>query len=244
VNPAHLPAYQGPTGSVEGVVLVSGPDAPDVPQLDVHSCPAALDTYGKLFRVGPPSPDRRRPVADAVVVVTGYSDYFVPAKSDVESAVIGANCGYASRTIAMTFGQRLEISNDSKLAFAPLLSGVTRAAVMIAPPGRAGDPVKLYPPRPGHFMLGDQIQPYVSEVVLVLRQPLHAVTDRAGHYRIDGVPVGRLKVGVQLEAIGAQAQREVDIRANVVEQEGFVLSYVPGSVTVPGIDPGGPHVIP
>lgn len=244
VNPAHLPAYDGPTGSVEGTVFVSGPEAPDVPGLDVKSCPAALDTYGKLFRAGPPRADGLRPVADAVVVVTGYSDYFIPAKGEVERVVIGANCGYAERTIAMTFGQRLEIANDSKLAFAPVLSGAPRAAIMIAPPQQNGDAVKLYPPRPGHFMLGDQIQPFVREVVLVLRQPLHAITDRDGHYRIDGVPARKLKLGTELEAIGGQSQKDIDVRANVVEQANFVLSYTTSS---PPSSAGGtwhPKVIP
>src|SRR5271167_1825224 len=49
VNPEHLPAYTGPTGSVEGTIVVVGPSSPDV-KLDVTPCPAALDTYGKLFR--------------------------------------------------------------------------------------------------------------------------------------------------------------------------------------------------
>jgi hypothetical protein len=244
VNPSHLPAYDGSTGSVEGTVLVSGPEAPDLPELDVKSCPAALDTYGKLFRAGAPRADGLRPVADAVVVVTGYSDFFIPAKADAERVVIGANCGYAERTIAMTFGQRLEIANDSKIAFAPVLSGAPRAAIMIAPPSRNGDPVKLYPPRPGHYMLGDQIQPFVREVVLVLRQPLHAITDRAGHYRIDGVPTRKLKVGTQLEAIGGQAQKDIDVRANVVEQVDFVLTYAPGTPTGPDAGPGRAKVIP
>jgi hypothetical protein len=245
VNPDHLPAYDGPTGSVEGTVLVSGPAAPDVPGGDYSSCPAALDTYGKLFRAGPARADGRRPVADAAVVVTGYSGYFVPAKGDAERVVIGANCGYSERTIAMTFGQRLEIANDSKLAFAPVLSGAPRAAIMIAPPSQNGDPVKLYPPRPGHYMLGDQIQPFVQEVVLVLRQPLHAITDRAGHYRIDGVPVQKLKVGTELEAISGQAQKDVDVRANVVEQVDFVLSYAPAGAPLNAqSDAGRPRFIP
>jgi hypothetical protein len=244
VNPSNLPAYDGPTGSVEGTVRVRGPEAPEVPNLDFKSCPAAVDTYGKLFRSGPAGAEGLRPVADAVVVVTGYSDAFIPAQSEAKRVVISANCGYPQRTIALTFGQRLEVANDSKLAFAPLLSGTTRAAVMIAPPGQLGDPVKLYPPRPGHYMLGDQIQPFVREVVLVLRQPLHAVTDMAGHYRIDGVPARKLNVGTQLESIGAEAQKDVEVRANVVEQVDFALTYAPSSPANGTADGGRPRVIP
>ena len=93
-------------------------------------------------------------------------------------------------------------------------------------------------------MLGDQIQPFVREVVLVLRQPLHAITDRDGHYRIDGVPARKLKLGTELEAIGGQSQKDIDVRANVVEQANFVLSYTTSS---PPSSAGGtwhPKVIP
>src|SRR5260370_33975029 len=77
VNPEALPVSDGPTGIVEGTVLVRGPDAPPLPNLDVAACPAALDTYGKLFRAGPPRDDGLRPLADAVVAVTGYAGHYV-----------------------------------------------------------------------------------------------------------------------------------------------------------------------
>jgi len=241
VNPAKLPAYSGPTGSVEGTVFVRGPDAPEVPELDVKSCPAALDTYGKLFRAGAARPDGLKPLADAVVVVTGYQGFFIPEASEFHRVTIGSNCGYPQRTIAMTFGQRLEIANASKLVFAPLLSGVAQPAVMIAPPEEHGDAVRLYPPRPGHYMLGDRMQPFVQEVVLVLRQPLHAVTDLSGHYRIDGVPTGSLKVGAQHDALQNEPPKDVDVRANVVENVDLVLTYA-GDAGLP--PPNRGRVIP
>ncbi len=233
VNPSHLPPYDGPTGSVEGTVFVKGPEAPDVRGLVFTTCPAGLDTYGKLFREGPPRDDGLRPLADAAVVVTGYSVY-LPEKHEAEGITISPNCGYAKRTIAMTFGQRLDIANDSKFPFAPLLSGQYQAAVMIAPPGQNGDPVKFYPPRPGHFMIGDQMQPFVSETLLVLLQPLHAVSDLSGHYRIDGIPVGKLKLGAQLDALGPRGvQVDLDVRPNVVEKLDLELTYVPWDAGAP-----------
>ena len=198
VNPERLPLYAGPTGSVEGTVLVAGPAAPDIPDLDFRTCPAGIDEYGKLFRSGPTRADGKRPLADAVVVVVGYEGYYLPDKSPVEQAEVTSGCGYATRTIAMTYGQRLEVVNDSKFAFAPHLSGIFQPAVMIAPPGRNGDPVKLYPPKPGHYLLLDTMQSFVREDLFVLRQPLHAVTDLAGHFRIDGVPVAKLSASASL----------------------------------------------
>ncbi len=237
VNPSKLPVYSGPTGSVEGTVFVQGPPAPEIPQLDFRNCPAAIDSYGKLFRAGPPRDDGLRPVADAIVVVTGYSN-FIPEKREAERVTISVNCGYPSRTIALTFGQRLEIANDSRLGFAPVLSGTLHAATLIAPPGQNGEPVKLYPPRPGHFVLLDQLQPFVRETVVVLLQPLHTVSDLRGHYRIDRVPVGKLKVGAQLDWIRSEEQKDVEVRANVVENVDFVLTYAPDAGPMVNWDSG------
>ncbi|MDP9033461.1 MAG: hypothetical protein M3O50_01535 [Myxococcota bacterium] len=239
VNPLNLPAYDGPTGSIEGTVLVRGPDAPIMPGLSVSPCPAALDTYGKLFRSGLPRADGARPLADAVVVVTGYSGYFLPEKNPIVRVTIGADCGYPSLTIALTFGQRLEVANDSSLPFAPYLEGTLLPAVMIAPPMQSGEPVKIYPPRADYFALRDRMESFVRGDVYVLRHPLHAVSDLRGHFRIGGVPVGKLKVGARLRAIGKEDVKDVDVRPNVVENVELVLDYVPPQQAAPD-DGGGP----
>jgi hypothetical protein len=242
VNPGDLPVYSGPTGIVEGTILVRGPDSPDVPDLNVHNCPAALDTYGKLFRSGPPRADGARPLADAVVVVTGYSGAYLPAQDEVKRVTIGANCGYPTRTITLTYGQRLDVANDSKFPFGPYLDNVPQVSVRIAPPQQHGDPVKIIATRPGHYALLDQLQPFVREDVYVLLQPLHAVSDLSGHFRIEGVPVGPLKVAAQLLAIGAKAVVDVEVHPNVVEQAELVLTYTPKAAAP--ADSTWQHVVP
>lgn len=230
VNPGNLPAYNGPTGSIEGTVLVKGPPSPDVPNLAVSACPAALDTYGKVFREGAARPDGTRPLADAVVAITGYAGFYIPEKQEAQRFTISANCGYPTRTIAATFGQRLEFVNDSKLPFAPYLEDAFEPAIMIAPPERNGEPVKMYPPQAGYFAFKDRLQPFVRGDVYIMRQPLHAVTNTDGHYRIDGVPVGKLKVGARLPALnppGNEAQQDVEVTPNVVQKVDIVLTYTP-----------------
>lgn len=227
VNPSHLPVYEGATGVVEGTVFVRGPDAPDTPNLSVRSCPGALDTFGKVFRAGPPRADGARPLADAVVVVTGYTGGYLPAADEVKRVTINANCGYPTRAITMTYGQRLEIANDSKVPFGPYLNGIESVAVRLAPPEQHGDPVKLMPTKPGHYLIVDQLQPFVRVDLYVLLQPLHTVTDLSGHYRIEGVPVGKLKVAAELGAIKARAVADVDVRANVVSTVDLDLTYAP-----------------
>ncbi len=227
VNPEHLPAYSGPTGSVEGTILVVGPSAPDV-KVDVSQCPAALDTYGKLFRDGTPAaPNGPRPLADTVVIVVGYFGSFVPEKEQAKQVTINPNCAYPTRTITMTFGQRLEISNQSKIAFAPTIDSEVSPAVMMAAPLGMGDPIRLYPRRPGHSGMGDIMQPFVHQDLYVLRYPLHTVSDVNGHYRIDGVPVGKMTVRALHPTVASEAQAPIDIVANVVAKADLTLEYAP-----------------
>jgi hypothetical protein len=211
---------------------MKGPDAPIVPDLDFHACPAAIDTYGKLFRAGPPNAQGLRPLADAVIGITGYSGYFLAEDAPAAKITIGTQCAYPARTVVVTFGQRLEIDNASKIAFAPRLDGVTMAAVMIAPPGQNGGPVKIYPPRTGRFQLIDTLQPFITEDLFVVRQPLHAVSDLSGHYRIDKVPVGKLKVSAHLPATNAGAEADVDVRPDVVEKVDLTITYAPSDAGV------------
>jgi hypothetical protein len=245
LNPYNLPAYTGPTGSVEGTITVDGPAAPAV-TVDASKCPGALDTYGKLFRDGTPSkPGGPRPLADAVVVVVGYKDFYVPEKAQAVSLDVGVGCAYPSRTIAITYGQRIEITNRSTLLFAPMIDAMANSAVMVAPPRSAGEggPIKLYPQRAGHFKVTDRLEPFVSEDLYVFRHPLHAVTDKAGHFRIDGVPVGSLKLGVAhpVSAI-SPAELSIDIADGVVKKVDVKVSYKP--VAPPPARPASSEVIP
>ena len=228
LNPNKLPAYEGPTGSVEGTITVVGPASPDVKIENSSHCPAAIDTFGKLFREGTPAePEGPRPLADAVVAVVGYGGYYVPEKRGTESVTIAADCSFPARTLAVTFGQKLEVTNLSKYPFAPVLDPGASPAVMMAPPLGAGDPVRIYPRRPGHMIMGDLMQEYVREDVYVLRFPLHAVSDRSGHYRIDGIPVGKLTVGAEHPTVASRAEAPVEIKENVVAKVDLLLKYDP-----------------
>jgi hypothetical protein len=239
LNPGGVPAYAGPTGSVEGTVRVDGPPAPGV-AVNTSQCPAALETYGKLFREGPAStPDGPRPLADAVVVVVGYTGFYLPEKDDAVTVTITRGCAYPTRTIAITYGQRLDIANESRLLFAPAIDESTNLAVMVAPPKGNGEPVRLYPDKAGYFHLTDHLETYVKEDLYVFRHPLHAVTDLAGHYRIDGVPVGKLKVGVHHPTVDADAESEVDVVAGAVQKVDVTLTYKPKPKLTVG-DAGAP----
>ena len=198
--------------------------------------------YGKLFREGPAgAEDGTRPLADAIVAVTGYNGYYVPERREAESLTI-EDCAFERRTIAMTFGQRLDVANKAPDLWAPSLVQAPMPVLMMATSN--GDPVHLYPPRPGYFTLIDKERhDWAQADVYALLQPLHAVSDLAGHYRIDGIPVGKLKVGARLRVLQREATADVQILANVVQKVDLVLHYTPGSQSA-GDAAAMPHVIP
>jgi len=222
-NPQHLPAYSGPTGSIDGTITVEGDPSPDVDE-PFTKCPAAQAVYGKQFREGPPLANGARPLGDAMVGVTGYTGFYVPSTSEVRKLTI-ENCAFSERTVDMTIGEHLEISNKTKLIYAPLFAQVSTPALMVAPPG--GDPVKLYPPKPAYYTLADRLQmtPYMVANVYVVAYPLHTVSALDGHYRIDGVPVGKLTVSARLAAIQKTAHKDVVVTENAVAHVDLTLTY-------------------
>ena len=214
VNPQNLPAYAGPTGSVEGTITVTGDPAPATPA-DFSRCPDAAKTYGHAFREGEPkTAGGARWLADAVVAVTGYDGYFVPEKAEAaELTIVG--CDFDRRTVTMTFGQRLEVKNLSKDFWTPMLVPSQTAVMMMAPPG--GDAVKLYPKKPGHYQLVDHDRHYATADLYAFLHPLHTSSKVGGAYRIDGVPVGKLRVSTSHPRIaGSEASKEIEIKEGVV----------------------------
>jgi hypothetical protein len=53
------------------------------------------------------------------------------------------------------------------------------------------------------------------------------VSDLDGHYRIDGLPVGKLKVGVHHPTVDADAEAPVNVVAGVVQKVDLTLTYKP-----------------
>lgn len=229
VNPDKLPAYTGPTGSVEGTIRVDGVPAASLglSPASFAQCPAGEAFYSKAFREGTPAtPDGPRWLGDAIVVVQGYSGFFVPAKDEATTVTV-EGCGFKTRTITMTFGQRLEIKNLTKEYWSPELEPAPiTSALMMATPG--GDPVKLYPKQPGRYHVRDHDRKFAVADVFVLQYPLHAVTDGTGHYRIDGIPVGKRKVNATHPYIpDVAAVKEIEIREGVVTPLDLMLHNKP-----------------
>jgi hypothetical protein len=207
VNPENEPAYTGPTGSVRGVVTATGDLAPvataHLAQIK-GKCPEAREAYGHVFREG-----MMRSLADVLVAVTGYSGY-VPA-TESKQTVSARGCAFSTRTIALTFGQALDVVSKDREAYAPNLLGSHMQAQMLALPG--GAPSTLYPPQPGQYALTDSIKLFMLADVYVLKYATHDVTSLDGRYEIKGIPVGKVRLNALLPVTNASVEKEIEIKA-------------------------------
>jgi hypothetical protein len=218
VNPTKLPAYTGPTGIIEGTVRIKGDPAPEVPLKIPPACKGAEQTYGRLFREGD-----NRTAADVLIAVTGFKGY-VPETEETVTLTID-KCAYSTRTIAMTFGQHLEVKNlDAKNSFIPVLQGSRFTAYMVAVP--KGSPVKLYPHRVGQYELVDNMnRPWMSADTFVLKYATHVVTGLDGHFRLEGIPAGEVTVNALLPAINATQGKKITVKAGETVKVDFVITF-------------------
>jgi hypothetical protein len=219
VNPKGDAPYSGPTGTIRGVVIASGDEAP--PQAEILTrvppdCPAAKDFYAKVFREGP-----GRTLADAVIGVTGYAGY-VPEDSPSQTAD-ATGCAWNARTYVLTFGQSLDVRSRDSRAYVPDLIGAALKAQLVAIP--RGQAIHLYPEHPGRYELTDSMRLFMLADVIVVKFPTHAVTGLDGQFVIPHVPVGKVTVSALLPATLAQSSKEVEVHAGESVEVKFDLPF-------------------
>ncbi len=219
VNPENQPAYNGPTGSVKGVVTASGDPSPETKAHVAKikgPCPEGRAAYSHLFREG-----MMRSLADVLVAVTGYSGY-VPAASP-KVTVAARGCAFSTRTIAMTYGQALDVVSKDAEAYVPNLLGSGMKAQLLALPG--GAPSTLYPPAPGHYLLTDDIKVFMVADVFVVKYATYDVTSLDGRYDIGGIPVGKARISALLPSTGVVVEKDIEIKAGEALELPLTLAF-------------------
>lgn len=219
LNPRGLPLYSGPIGSVRGVVTVVGDPPPPTPELASKipaGCPRALDFERKLFRQGADGT-----LADVLVTVTEYQGYIKPQAEAVRVEARG--CAFDAKVTALVYGQRIDVYNLDPQGYLPRLIGVPAYTLRVAMPG--GNPVPVFPPSPGHFLLVDETREYMRSQVFVLNYPTVDVTGLDGAFEIQGIPAGDVKVTAYSPALSKVSEQRVKIQAGGTLELKFQLAF-------------------
>jgi len=219
VNPKGEAPYSGPTGTIRGVVTVSGDEAPVLSEILSRipaDCASAKEFYAKPFREGP-----GRTLADVMIGVTGYQGYL--AEDTPSQAADATGCAWNARTYALTFGQSLDVRSRDSRAYVPDLMGANLKAQLVAVP--RGGVIHLYPENPGRYALTDSMRLFMMADVLVVKFPTHAVTGIDGQFVIPHVPVGKVTVSALLPATLAQSSKEVEVHAGESVEVKFDLPF-------------------
>lgn len=213
--------YAGPTATIRGVVRIKGDPAPKTELTGgvEPRCEMAEPMFGRLFREGP-----GRTLADVLVTVTEYSGY-VPVSPGKETVTVrGDGCAWDTRTIALTFGQRIGVVAVDRRPYVPDLVGQKSAAEFFAMPG-ASEPIYLVPANPGKYALQDSMRLYSRSDVFVLAYSTHDVTGTDGIYEISGIPVGRVRIGAILPALEGNVQKVVELSAGETKVVDLEFEY-------------------
>jgi hypothetical protein len=105
----------------------------------------------------------------------------------------------------------------------PKLVGTSTPGVLLAMPG--GDAVKLYPTRPGRYLLVDAAQTFMKAEVFVLKYSTHAVTRLDGRYDISGIPPGEVTVTAFLPTTLQVVEKRVSIPPGGNVEVDFEVPY-------------------
>jgi hypothetical protein len=220
VNPKDAPAYDGPTGVVEGTVHVTG-DKPLVRTLAgvPKGCENAQAIHGPTYRAGP-----KGELADALVGVIGYSGYLAPSHDD--KVVTIRDCALEPTVIDLSLGQRLMIGNVDTQMYMPQTAAkqyVGRLAM------KDQSPVPVFFTAPGAYamswILGDPpAGGYPIATVFVIPNALHMVTGLDGSFRIAGIPVGKARVTASHLDM-PESQTEVEIKAGEVTKVDLTMTF-------------------
>lgn len=199
------------------------------------ACPEAREAYSHLFREG-----MMRSAADVLVAVTGYEGY-VPAR-EPKQTVAARGCAFNTRTIAITFGQTIDVVSKDGEAYVPNLLGSKMQAQLLALPGGAAS--TLYPPSPGHYLLTDDIKLFMLADVFVVSYATHDVTGLDGRYEIKGIPVGKARISALLPSTQSLVEKDIEIKAGETLELPLSLKFDAKAPAAPSASPAPSAVAP
>lgn len=196
---AEVPAREPGTGSVTGTVRFFG--QPPAPRAAPAKCRRFADA-GRPFRVGP-----GHVVSDVLVAVTLWNG--TPPRSPDSFSLELEQCSPSPRTVVLGPGQRLRITNRDAWPYTFVIGGDGPTAHTIAS-GATRD--FLETAVSGRYQLTTN-DSAIDVPIFVVAYATEAITDVAGRYRIERVPVGPARLSAYIPATNSSVELHIDVHA-------------------------------
>lgn len=186
---APAPAAAGPVSALEGEVKLSGA----IPKL------TPLKTSGNVSPTcaeSLPDPSLQAAGDGALAgVIVSVDAPPQPAVGELSELLVDQKgCLYTPVTLAARAGATLTFLNSDPLLHNVRAAAAGRSLFNVAMPLEGLKVKKKLPVKSGTVELRCDVHPWMHAIVKTFDHPHFAVTDAAGRFRIDGVPVGARKV--------------------------------------------------
>ncbi|MEZ4409872.1 MAG: carboxypeptidase-like regulatory domain-containing protein [Polyangiales bacterium] len=221
---AEAVAPSGPTGSVEGVVRLTGPvpqPTPlnaDVETMNRPGCrAAAYEYYARPFGVTEPGP-----LPEAIVTVDARAPGRPPPPRNRYANF--HDCTIEPRILAMSLNDRLILHAETNQHHLPKVDGMGATIAQLLNRGEDQEPHVV---RPGRYILHSVNFPNWMQTPLVVTPNwFYDQTNREGRFRVDHLPPGTYTMHAWFP--GARAvDATVTITANGVAHQDFALTPLP-----------------
>lgn len=184
---APSPVVAAPTGTLEGVVSLTAPIPAARPiALDAETArrrgcsDAARGYYANVFGVTAPGA-----LPEAIVTVDAREA--VPAPPRRRSAIFH-DCHIEPRILAMTLGDELFLRAETDEHHLPKVDGLGATIAQLL---NRNEEQQKFIQRPGRYILHSVNYPnWMQSPIVVTPNRFYDQTDRAGHFRVERVPVG------------------------------------------------------
>jgi len=227
------PPPSGPTGSVEGVVRLTGtvpPPEPIVINADVSAMRGCADS-ARGYYANPYGIAAAGPLPEALVTVDARASSPPPARR--RTATFN-DCTIEPRVLAMDITDTLVLHASTDAHHLTKVDGMGATIAQMLMPTE--DQEKTLQ-RPGRYILHSVLFPnWMQTPLIVMRNPFYDQTGREGRYRINNLPAGTYTMHAWFPGL-QDVSASVTITAGATAQVDFALAAQPLAAVRPPMAP-------
>lgn len=145
----------------------------------------------------------------AIAVLTGVPENMVTPRRPRRLVLDNRDCRFSPHAAVLTVGDTIVAANSDPLLHTVHFYGPLEANVALPFQGLR---VERTVERPGLIIVKCDVHGWMQAFVRVDPHPYHAVTDRDGRFRIEGIPPGEYELEIWHEKVGA-TRRSVVVRS-------------------------------